>query len=343
MKSAWVIAPKKVELKEIEMPKVTDDGILIKIKAAGVCGSDIGCFMCEHPFRTPPSMLGHEMSGVVVECGKNTTGFKPGDKVAFNPVVSCGHCELCEDGAGNCCADRTIAGADGSPIQGTFAEYINAPASFVTKFDDDISYDVGCLIEPMSVAVHAIKRFTGRKDSILVYGTGVIGICTVLLAKNMGYKRIYCTNRRKYNRDLAMEFGATAAWNPAETDTVEMLKKLEPNGVNAVMLSIADDKIIKECEDVLKPRGEIVYVYQNIKPVAVNFTPLVNREYAIYGATGETMEDFDEAAEYVSKHPDLCQKLISRVYPMTESAAAVDFMMQKEIPVIKVLVHPEEC
>lgn len=225
MKSAWVTAPRTVEMKEMDMPRVTEDGVLIRIKSAGVCGSDIGLFSGEHPFRVPPAMLGHEMAGEVVETGKNVTDYKPGDRVAFNPVVNCGKCEECADDIGNLCLDRQIAGANGSSIQGTFAEYINVPESHLCKFENHVSYDCGMMIEPLSVAVHALKRFNGRKDSMLIYGTGVIGLCSLLYARDMGDKRIYCVNRGAFNREMAMKLlrglqsgGCEAFWYEGRPD-----------------------------------------------------------------------------------------------------------------------------
>lgn len=340
MKSAWVVAKQKVEIKDIDMPEITEDGVMIQIKSVGICGSDIGCYMGEHPFRNAPSMLGHEMSGCVTEVGKKVVNFKKGDRVAFNPVVSCGHCAMCKSGHESICENRQIAGADGSIIQGTMAEYICAPESHVRKIADDVSYDCGSLIEPMSVAVHAMKRFTGEKKSILIYGTGVIGLCSLLYAKDMGYQNIYCVNRGKFKRDLALELGATAVFNPNEVDLPKELKKYEPNGINAVMLSVANEQIMKDLFDCMSGRGEICYVYQNTRPVPTNFTPLVNREYAIMGSTGETMEDFDDAVDYVNRNTTVMEKLITKILPMNQTAEAVELMQDSSS--IKVIVHPEE-
>lgn len=342
MKSAWVVAPRKVEIREMETPKVTEGSVLIKIKAAGVCGSDIGLFTGEHPFRTPPAMLGHEMAGEVVGVGENVTEYKPGDRVAFNPIVNCGHCDFCEDDIGNLCGSRQIAGANGSSVQGTFAEYINVPATHLCKLAEHVSYDVGALVEPLSVAMHALKRFTGKKDTMLIYGTGVIGLCSLLLAKDMGYKRIYCTNRSLFNRELAMKLGATAAFNPNEVDVPKVLRELEPQGINACVLSVANEKIINDVMASMRPRGEICYAYQNTRPVPTNFCPLVNNEFTIFGTTGETMGDFREAADFVNRNTELAAQLITHVKPLAESAEAVDLMASRNQPVIKVLVHPEE-
>lgn len=341
MKSAWVVAPKTVEIKDMEMPKVTENGVLIKIEAAGVCGSDVGLFSGEHPFRQPPAMLGHEMAGQVMEVGKNVTAYKSGDRVAFNPIVNCGHCDFCDDDIGNLCGDRQIAGANGSSVQGTFAEYICVPDTHLCKLQDHVSYDCGALIEPLSVAMHALKRFTGKRDSMLIFGTGVIGLCSLLLAKDMGYKRIYCTNRGAYNRELALKLGATAAFNPNEVDIPKVLREHEPEGINACVLSVASEKIISDVMDSMRPRGEICYAYQNTRPVATNFCPLVNNEFTIFGTTGETMNDFREAADFVNRYTDLAQQLITHIKPLSESQQAVDLMSSRSEPVVKVLVHPQ--
>ncbi len=342
MREAWVVAPRQVEIREVPVPKVQEGGVLVKIKAAGVCGSDIGMFTGEHPFRTPPSMLGHEMSGEIVEVGAGVSEYKVGDRIAFNPIVNCGHCDFCKQDIGNLCGKRQIAGADGSSIQGTFADYIAVPATHICKIADHVSFDCGALVEPISVAMHALKRFTGPKDTMLLYGTGVIGLCSLLLAKDMGYKRVYCTNRGAYNRELAMKLGATAAFNPNEVDVPKVLRELEPEGINACVLSVANEKIIGDVMDCMRPRGEICYAYQNTKPVPTNFCPLVNNEFTIFGTTGETMNDFRESADFVNRNTELVQHLITHVKPLSKAAEAVAQMMSREEPAIKVLVHPEE-
>lgn len=343
MKTAWVSAPREVEIREMDRPEITDPGyVLINIKTAGVCGSDIGLFSGMHPFRKPPAMLGHEMSGEIVEIGSDVKRFKVGDRVAFNPIVNCGHCPLCKKNRGNICPERNIAGANGSKIQGTFAEYIAVPETHLSLLEDHVSFDEGALVEPMSVAVHALKRFKGKRNSMLIYGTGVIGLFALLYAHKLGYERIYCTNRGEYNRKLAMKLGATAAFNPNEVDIAKVIRELEPDGIDATVLSVANEEILSNVMEVTTPGGEICYVYQNTNPVSTNFCPLVNNEFEIFGVTGETMDDFEDAAEYINKHTETVKKIITHVYPMSRAQEAVEKMLDRSEPVIKVLVHPGE-
>lgn len=340
MKSAWVVAPETVEIREMDKPEAVGRNVLIRIKAAGVCGSDVGLFSGHHPFRRPPAMLGHEMSGVVEDIGEDVTMYKKGDRVAFNPMVNCGHCQLCKENIGHLCRDIQIAGANGSSVPGTFAEYIAVPETHLCKFEDHVTYDCGSLIEPFSVAVHALSGFSGPRESMLLVGTGVIGLCSLLLAKDMGYKRIYCTNRGAYNRELAMELGATAAFNPNEVNLEEELRKLEPDGINAVVLSAATESIIKDVFAVLRPQGEICYAYQDTRPVPTDFSPLVNEEFRIFGTKGETMDDFREAADFVNRNTELAGRLITHVMSMEESQRALEVMSDRSEPVVKVIVHP---
>lgn len=342
MKTAWVTGHRTVEIREMDMPQINETEVLVNIKAAGICGSDIGLFVGEHPFRKPPAMLGHEMAGVIVEVGSQVKKFKEGDRVAFNPIVNCGSCEFCLDDIGNLCEQRQIAGVPGSRISGTFAEYISVPATHLARIEDHVSYEIGAMVEPFSVAVHALARFRGKRDSLLVLGTGVIGLCSLLLAKSIGYKRIYCTNRGEYNRKVAMECGATAAFNPLEVNLVEVLKEHEPNGIDACVLSVASKEITKDLFAIMKPRGEICYVYQNTNEIPINFCPLVNNEFSIMGTTGETMNDFMAAANYVNNHTELVEKLITHVMPLSESQQALELMEKRSEPVIKIIVHPAE-
>ena len=157
MKAALLAAVGKLTITEVEQPDLgRPSDVLIRVGAVGICGSEIHAFQGTHPFRKPPSILGHEVAGEVVDVGAKVSGLAPGDRVFVNPQRTCGECEWCQSGRPNVCSSREMLGTLG--WTGGLAEYIVAPAQNVCPLPDHVSYVQGTLIEPLCVGVHAIRR-----------------------------------------------------------------------------------------------------------------------------------------------------------------------------------------
>jgi L-iditol 2-dehydrogenase len=187
MKAALVVAREKVEIREIDIPKIKSDEALIKVKAVGVCGSDLHLFRGTHPVRKPPAILGHEVAGDIVEVGDRVSNLKVGDRVTVEPQQGCGKCEFCRQGIVSLCLNKKTPGTP--DWNGTFAEYFNAPAQVVHKITDNVSYQMATLIEPLAVAVHTVGRITVKeKDTLVILGSGTIGLLTLVVARESGYE-----------------------------------------------------------------------------------------------------------------------------------------------------------
>ncbi len=225
MKAALVTDVEKVSIEEIERPVIKDDEVLIKVKTVGVCGSDLHLFRGTHAFRKPPAILGHEIAGEVVEIGKRVRNLKVGDRVTVEPQYGCGECEFCRKGLINLCTKKIVPGT--AKWIGVFVEYFNAPEKTVYKLNDSVSYPMGTMIEPLAVAVRGFRRATVKeKDCVVILGSGTIGLLCLVVARQMGYKTIICTDTAQFNLDMALKHGATLAINPLEVDVVEAVKKL---------------------------------------------------------------------------------------------------------------------
>jgi L-iditol 2-dehydrogenase len=177
--------PGNIEIRDIEKPEIPeDDWVLIKVKAAGVCGTDLHIWHNQFPYR-PPVVLGHEFSGMIVETGKEIEGFKVGDRVVAEPhSMACGKCELCRQGKIQICSDKR---SPGRGINGAFAEYIVVPSKLLHKIPEGLSYEMAALAEPMAIAVHQVAE-RGKincQDFVAVTGAGPIGILAAFVAKSM--------------------------------------------------------------------------------------------------------------------------------------------------------------
>ncbi len=229
MKAISITAPKTIEVKDVPIPELEDDEILIKVAYTGICGTDIGIYggglsfvksgLIKYPVR-----IGHEFSGVVEKVGKNVTKFKKGDRVITDNGVSCRHCKPCLEGRNIDCENMRSVGTVNC-WEGAFAEYVKFPEIHVYHLPDSIDLDEAAVIEPVTISLVSLDKIDGRNPgkTILVIGTGPIGLATANLAINYGAKKVYIAGRKENKLAIAREYGAEAI-NVTETDLVEYFK-----------------------------------------------------------------------------------------------------------------------
>ena len=259
-----------IEVREIDVPKIPkDDWVLIKVKAAGVCGTDLHIWHDEFPYW-PPVVLGHEFSGEIVEIGNAVKNFKLGDRVVAEPhSLACGLCELCRQGKIQICSSKR---SPGWGINGAFTDYIVMPSMLLHKIPDNVSFELAALAEPMAITYHQVleRGKINCQDFVVVLGAGPIGILAAFAAKSAGASRVvmtgmsageiirfsvakglgvdYIVNVEKENPvDVIMELtngkGAdivieTSGASPAIAQSVEMVKKC--GRISAIGLSSKD-------------------------------------------------------------------------------------------------------
>lgn len=340
MKAAMVTEAYKAEIKEIEKPVCGDDGVLIKTKICGICGSDLHLFKGTHPFRKPPAVLGHEIAGEVVEIGKNVTKFAVGDRVTVLPHIECGECEFCKEDLQNLCTSKIVPGTP--KWCGTFAEYFYAPEQTVFKIADGISYEMGALVEPLAVAVHAIRRIDeSLRDSIAILGTGTIGLLSLIVARELGFKKIYCTDTAPFNRKMALEHGAVLAVDPINEDPVKAITEANGGGVDVTLVAAGAPNIIDQASAMTKRRGEVCLVAMITKNIPVYTYGFVFNEQKLVGAMTYQNRDFAEAMEMVNNGLDL-NKCVTQQLPFAETQQGLDMLDQKKGDIVKILIYPEK-
>ena len=339
MKVAVITKPYEVQIQEMECPKAKSDEVLIRVVTAGICGSDLHLFKGTHAFRKLPAVLGHEVAGEIIETGSAVTRFKAGDRVTVEPQVGCGSCEQCMAGRINLCAKKAVPGTPN--WIGTFADYFIAPEKTVYRLNETVSYELGTLIEPLAVAVHAVRVVNEAKDSTLVIlGCGTIGLLSLVVAREHGISRIICTDTAPYNRKMAMEMGAAASYDPITDDvTAAVLAATNGRGADAVIIAAGAANIVDQASAVARKCGKIVLVSMMTKPVSVYTYSLVFKEQTLVGTMTYTTDDFAAACEMINRGLDLC-KMITHELPMSDSQKGLTMLDQKLENVVKILVHP---
>lgn len=338
MRVAVVTEPYKVEIENREIPEIGEEDVLIKVERAGICGSDLHLYKGTHAFRKPPAALGHEVCGVVEKTGSKVKKIKVGDHVTVEPQVGCGTCEFCKSGHMNLCRSKKVPG---TPAWiGTFAEYFNAPEQTVYKLNEDISYEVGTLVEPLAVAVQALNRCDGgKKESLAILGSGTIGLLVLAVAKQRGYQKIYCTDTAEFNRELAVKMGAEAAYDPLNCDVETVIKeKTGGDGVDVCVVAAGAPNIIDQASAVTKKLGEVVLVSMITRSIPVYTYSFVFNEQKLIGTMTYTTEAFAEAAQLINNGLDV-SPIITHNLPLEEAGRGLEILDKKTENAGKILVH----
>jgi threonine dehydrogenase-like Zn-dependent dehydrogenase len=233
MKAHVFYEPLKMEYKEVDIPEIGVDEVLIKVHACGICGSDIAYYWGMSPLETEdgkgPLILGHEISGEIIEIGelpKNLGILKVGDRVGADPIQYCNSCDLCKQGRVNLCENKTVLGVS---VDGGFAEYVKAKYTSVLKLPEGVSYEQGAFIEPLADAMYAVDNLeVGLGDFCVVIGPGPIGLAEAQLIKSSGAGNVTVVGTRDYRLEIAKKNGADYVFNTRDKSSkyyVEDLKK----------------------------------------------------------------------------------------------------------------------
>lgn len=309
MKAAVWYGKKDVRVMDVPEPPSPPKGwVKVKVQWCGICGSDLHEYITgpifipvdkPHPLTggTAPLILGHEFSGDVVEIGPDVTNVKVGDRVAPDACQVCWECARCRENRYSLCEKLAFTGL---MTDGAFAEYVNVPAYTIYKIPDTMSYEVGAVIEPLAVAMHAIRRAPlVQGDTAVVMGAGTIGLATLMCAKAAGASKIYTIEMAKARKEYALKAGATAVLDPTETDIVKTVKELTNGGADVVFECIGNDKTAPIAIELARSAGRVVIVGIFEKASTLNFNALSFTEKEVTGSLGYYGE-FAPAIQLVS-------------------------------------------
>lgn len=280
MRAIVVHGPDELRIDEVPKPVVSADTVLIRVRAAALCGTDFH-ILKGHRVVPLPKILGHEMAGDVVEVGEAVTTRRVGEKVTVEPNYSCGKCRLCRTGQYNICrAKRTMS----LNIDGCFSEYVVAPAEYVWPLPDDMPYEKGALVEPTTIAYHAVQRAQPRLgDVVLVLGAGPIGLLVLQVAKLQG-ARVIVADQFKNRLDLAKWLGADHVIDFSSTPTPDATRAFTDGiGADIVIDATGSPHGFQSALDSVAPGGRIAIVGLPSEPASVNVMALARNEVTVVG------------------------------------------------------------
>jgi len=218
MLQATMLEPGRIVFEDVPKPEVGKGQVLIRVKACGVCGSDVHVWRGEHPFTSYPVIQGHEFSGIVESVGEGVEGIDPGTKVTVEPSIVCGRCYPCRHGRYNICDNLKVMGFQ---TDGCHREFFAVPAEKVVPVPEEMSFEAAAMVEPTAVAVHAVKKADLPQGAkVVVLGAGPIGILTMQAAKALGASEAMITDVVDFRLDVARRLGADYVANANREDVL---------------------------------------------------------------------------------------------------------------------------
>lgn len=339
-----------IRIEEIPLPSPGPGQVKVRIKACGICGSDLHEFR-EGPFIIPtrphpltgrqggPVILGHEFSAEVTETGEGVTRFSPGDRVVVNPLIYCGECHYCRLGQHIMC---TKLGTVGFAADGAFAEYGVFYEYALLRLPDSVTDEMGAFVEPLAVAVHAANRARMKIGaSVVIIGAGPIGLLVMQACLAAGAGKVFVTEPMKARRKMAVKTGATAVFNPTETDPGKEIGKLT-DGLRAdvafdcVGIQSSFDTAVK----VTGRRGIICVVGLALKPIEVPFIRLWGHEKKLTFSSGYE-DEFPAAISFLANRRVKVEALISARIKLDDLVTkGIRPLIEEAEKYIKILVYP---
>jgi L-iditol 2-dehydrogenase len=339
MKRAKLIEACKIIIEEnVPKPTLGIHEVLIRTSYCGICGSDIAAYLGEHPFIHPPIVLGHEACGIIEEINKaNIEGINEGDKVIVEPLITCGTCYNCRSGNYNRCEKIKVIGCQ---TDGAFSEFFKIPYYRVYRLPDEIPLTVAPLIEPLAVAVHAVKR--GRitqEDNVVVIGDGPVGLLTALVTRNKGAEvAVIGISDRKLN--VAKNLGIQNVINGKRDDVYEKLKNIfDKTKIDVVIECVGHTPTtLDQAIELTRRGGRIVVVGVFHKEVPMKIGYVQDKELELYGSLVYVSSDFYHAIDIASQIAQKLKSLITKVFPLDKVDEAFQYLLKKRDETIKVMI-----
>lgn len=328
---------------EVPEPEAGPDEVLVGVKACGICGSDVHGMDGSTGRRIPPVIMGHEAAGVIAEVGADVTDFAPGDRVTFDSTIWCGDCRYCGRGVVNLCDARRVLGVSCSDYRqdGAFAEYIAVPRRILYRLPEGISFEQAALVEPLSVALHAVRQIPpSPNDTAVVVGAGIIGTLVVQSLKVAGCGRIIAVELDQARLELACRLGADEGLNPETADVPARVRQgTHGAGADLAFEAVGVTRALRTAVDCLKKGGSLIQI-GNVSPtVELPLQAMVTRELSLFGSCASAGE-YPACLEMIGRGEVNVDALISTVAPLADGAAWFKRLHQGERALMKVVLVP---
>lgn len=333
----------KLIYKDVPEPDVLPGEVLIRIKACGICGSDVHGLDGSTGRRIPPLIMGHEASGVIISAGSGVTGWKPGDRVTFDSTVYPLNDWYTIEGRYNLSDNREVIGVSPAEYRrnGAFAEFLAVPQHILYRIPESVSFEQAAMVEAAAVALHAINvasLHTG--DSCVVTGSGMIGSFLIRLLKIAGAGQVIALDNDPVKLENAKRSGAAHAFNSADGDVVERIKSLtRMRGADVSFEAVGRSETVNLAIASVRKGGTVVLVGNTSKTIEFPLQRVVTSELKVLGSCAIRGE-YDAILTLMSDGRLDVTDLISAVVPLSEGAEWFRKLYNKEGDLNKVILVP---
>lgn len=334
---AVVSAPGRIEIQDRPLPQMGAEDVKIRVRATSICGSDLHIFKGKHPSAPLPVPVGHEISGEVVAIGSAVSGLAVGDPVAVEPVINCGRCHYCTRGQYHLCTNISFQYRVG---QGGFTPYFVLPARYAHKLPAGISFAEGALVEPLSVAVHAVKK-AGLQigDRAAVFGAGALGMMVLMLLRLSGNEAaVVDVNNNRLA--MARELGAVMGLNNLSVNAVdEIVHWADGLGVDTAFEVVGLEITLRQALQAVRKGGRAVVMgLFETEAVSLPANLFVQKEICLCGTQGYNW-DFQDSIVFLRSGAVNLKPLITHQFPLKDVQSAFDLLMTPGNDAVKVVVR----
>jgi L-iditol 2-dehydrogenase len=343
MKALVLEAYNRFAYKDVPEPTIGSRDVLVRVKACGICGSDVHGMDGSTGRRRPPVIMGHEAAGIIAELGSEVTNWQPGNRVTFDSTIYCGTCHFCRQGRINLCDNRRVLGVscDEYKQDGAFAEYVAVPQHILYRLPDELSFRQAAMVEAVSIAFHAVRRTPiTLNDTGVVVGSGMIGTLVVQALRTAGCGRIVAVDLDPVRLDLAQKLGADVALKSDEADVVaEVLSLTQGRGADAAFEVVGITPTLELATQSLRKGGALTLVGNLAPKTELLLQSAVTRELTLYGSCASCGE-YPACLDMIARGNIDVDALISAVVPLSDGASWFKRLYQGEPGLMKVILEP---
>lgn len=336
MKALCVQSPNRMVIEERPMPVIqSPDEVLIKVKAGGICGSDVHIYHGTSSVATYPRVIGHEIVGEILEKGNQVKSFSIGDRVILDPVISCGTCYQCRIGRRNVCGKLKVRSVH---VDGGYQEYIVLPEESIYHIPDNLSWEEAVMIEPFTIAEQVCSRAgLSKNDIVFIMGAGPVGLSILKRVKLSG-ATCFISDIVETRLDFAKQYGADITFNAKNVDVREEIMKLtEGNGATVVIDAVCSVKSFEQTLTYVCSAGRVITLGFNKEPSAISQLSITAREIDVRGSRLHNNK-FPAVIEYFRSGKLVVNDMITHRYHFTEIHDALRLIEDPEIEKGKVVL-----
>lgn len=335
MRVAKLVELEKIEVVDLPTPELhADTDVQVQVKAVGICGTDLHMFKEARADVTLPRIMGHELSGLVTKVGSGVTRVKVGDHVALDPVFACGTCRTCQKGYPNVCDHVRCFGVQ---MDGGYQDYIVVGEEHLYSYPDHISYEDAALAEPFSIASNILDRVQATgDDTILVIGSGTIGLAILQMAKALG-ARVMVTDMIAEKLETAAEMGADAVVDSKKASLPEAAEKFAPGGFDVVLDAVGITPVLEQAIQYAAPRARISCIGFDARPAQIPPVLITKKELSVIGSRMNCYQ-FPTVMQWLNDGKIQASKMISKKYSIENIQKAFEETLSNSAGNIKTVI-----